>query len=98
MRAVCRYSSRRCADSPVPAITAAVDASTSAALAPRKLCPVVVSRLAIDRVNVIDTVLRRVFDDERRSLDAEVRRAAVADRSAPGEIGVGGAAADFRHP
>ena len=35
---------------------------------------VVVRRIAIDGVDVVDAALRRVLDDERRSLDAEVRR------------------------
>ena len=58
---------------------------------------VVVGRIAIDRVDVIDAALRRVLDDQRRPLDAEVRGAAVGGRSAPGEIGLREIGADLRH-
>ena len=63
-------------------------ATSAARLPARKLRSVVVGRIAIDRVDVIDAALRRVLDHERRPLDAEVRRAAVGRRAAPGEVGV----------
>ena len=54
-----------------------------------QLRAVIVGRVAVDRVDVIEVaLLRRILDDERRSLDAVVRQAAVRRRSAPGEIGL----------
>src|SRR5438874_1915777 len=86
IRAACRYSSRRCADTSAMTIVAIVSASTPAVrLLPRKLRTVVVGRIAIDRMDVIDAALRRVLDDESWSLDPEVCRASVRSRATPCE-------------
>src|SRR5580765_5348310 len=99
MRAVCRYSSRRCADTPaLRAIEVAAPIRSAVPLLARELGAIVVGRVAINRMDVIDAVLRRVFDDQRRPLNAEVRRAAVRRRSAPGEISVRKVGPNLGHP
>ena len=71
-RAAWRYSSIRCADTSVLAAGSHAARSPSrAALPARKLRSVVVGRVAIDRVDVIDAALRRVFDHDGRALHAE---------------------------
>src|SRR3954471_7811267 len=98
MRAACRNSSRRCAETTTLASTIAISADgISAALLARKLCSVIVRRVAVNRVYVIDAALRRIFDHQRRPLHAEVRGTAVRRRSAPREIGVADVGADLRH-
>src|SRR4029077_4999077 len=87
------------ADTPPPKATDIVATSSSAArLLARELCAIVVGRIAVDGMNMLDAALRCVFDDQRRSLDAEVRRTAVGVRSAPGEIGLPQTPPDFSHP
>src|SRR3954470_778013 len=71
MRDACRYSSRRCAIVPATAPTARAAARAPATLLRHELRTVVVGRIAVDRVDVIDAALRRVFDHQRRALDAE---------------------------
>src|SRR5262245_63432465 len=95
-RAACKYSSRRCADADTAASATAASVAAATTLF-RKLRTVVVGRVAIDRVDVIDAALRRVLDDERRSLHAEVRHAAVGRRAAPGEPRLGQVAANLGH-
>src|SRR5438093_13770657 len=78
IRAACRYSSRRCADTADPkAIAIAITIRNAVGLLAREFRTIVVGRVAIDGVDVIDAVLRRVLDDERRSLNAEVCRTAI---------------------
>src|SRR5687768_10864827 len=62
-----------------------------------ELDAIVVRRISIDRVDVIDGLLRRVLDDQRRALDAEIRDAAVGRRTAPREVGLVQVRLDFRH-
>src|SRR5262245_7872002 len=96
-RAACRYSSSRCADVQLPDIRTSSSVSVPMTLL-REFRTVVVRRIAIDRMNVIDAALLwSVFDDESRALDAEVGRAAIGSRSAPGEVGIRRLRADFRH-
>src|SRR6185436_14890509 len=98
-RAAWRYSSARCADTPAPPAMAIVSATMAAArLLARDLRTVVVGRIAIDGVDVVDAVLRRVLDDERRPLDSEVRGAAVRRRAAPGEKRLGKVRPDLGQP
>src|SRR4026207_343256 len=98
IRAACRYSSRRCADTLVPAATDATPASTrTARLLARKLRSVVVGRIAIDGVNGTDAALRRVVDHQRRALHPEIGDAAVGGRTAPGKVGVGEVRANLGH-
>ena len=56
----------------------------SVAPAARKARPVVVRGVAVDRVDVIDPSLRRVLDDEIRSLNPVVRRAVASGRDRRG--------------
>src|SRR5262245_29965002 len=96
IRAACRYSSRRCAESGAAA-TASRSPIRAEALLLRELRAIVVGGIAIDRVNVIDAALRRVFDHDGWPLDPEVRRAPVRRWSAPGEVGLGKIRPDLSH-
>src|SRR2546425_9092732 len=88
-RAAWRYSSRRCADTSTLTTMAIVSPSRYAArLLARELRTVVIGRIAIDGMNVVHAVLRRVLDDEGWPLDPEVRRTAVGRRATPGEVGL----------
>src|SRR5688500_7989561 len=92
-RAACRYSSPRCADA--APLASSTKAAAPSQLLRRELRTVVVGRIAVDGVDVVDAALRRVLDDQRRSLHAEIRRAAGRGWPAPGEIGLRQVAADF---
>src|SRR5260221_4512346 len=102
-RAACRYSSSRWADGPgptIPAIVTIVRAIASAMrLLVREFRTVVVGRISIDGVDVIGAaLLRRIFDDEGRPLDPEVRDAAVGGGTAPGEVGLREVRPNLGHP
>src|SRR6267142_143059 len=99
MRAACRHSSNRCVDTRVLATSVIANARTRVTvLLTRKACSVVVCGVPIDRMDVIDAPLRRVLDDERWSLDAEVRGAALGRRAAPRKIGLWKLGADLVYP
>src|SRR6186997_1271675 len=85
IRAAWRYSSRRCAEAGATASAASASASAAPVLL-RDLLAVVISRIAVDGVNVIDIALRGVLDHQRRTLHTEIRDAARRRRAAPREI------------
>src|SRR5215203_6853831 len=94
IRAACNSSSWRCADA---LAVARVSAMSTSALLARELGAIIVGGIAVYRVNMIDAALRRVLNDQRGSLDAEIRRAAVGGRPAPREIGVVQVRLDLPH-
>src|SRR5713101_2337015 len=99
MRAACRWSSVRCADTSVLATSVIASAvTTTSPLLARKPRSVVVRGISIDRVDVIHSPLRRVLDDESGSLDAEVRGAARGRGAAPGKVGLGKTGPNLVHP
>src|SRR5262245_50890850 len=97
MRAAWRYSSIRCADGTAVATTSVAIEHAAAALPGRDFRTVVVGGVAVDRVDVIDVPLRRVLDDQRRSLNAEVRRAAIGRGPAPREVRLRQVGPDLGH-
>src|SRR3954447_25819184 len=96
-RVACRYSSSRCAPMADGARIVMTIASSEACFivqrtANRELVlyqprPVIVRRIPIDGVDVIQVpLLRRVLDDQRRTLNAVIGQLAVRCRTTPREV------------